>query len=247
MVNVPMLILLLGVLAGMVWFVLSVAQGRIPLAKVTTVVALVLGVGAAVVTVLSLIDPLLNDRTTVAIPLTPFQPHPAPGITLHGMTATIVGGGVDRATLTLTGLSVLAKLLVVSSWVLQGATWVAVCFVVLRLARSLDQGDIFRNGAQALTRVAGIVTVSGLLAAVLADLGAWRAGSEALEHHGGGAEGTIIALDPFDNLAQYGWPDPYGPLINLPFWPLIAGLGLALIAAAFRAGHTLRQDTQGLV
>ena len=56
-----------------------------------------------------------------------------------------------------------------------------------------------------------------------------------------------FGLDPFDNLAQYGWPEPYGLLVNIPFWPLTAGLGLALIAAAVNAGHKLREDTQGLV
>lgn len=247
MIHILPMILMLAVLGGIAWFALAVAHGRIPLAKVVTAVALIFGIGAAVVTVLSLIDPLFYDRTTVAVPLVPFQPHPAPGITLEGMTATIVGGGVDRATLTLTGLSWPAKSLIVSSWVLQGATWVAVCFVALRLARSLDQGDIFRDGTQALLRVAGIVAVSGLLAAILADLGAWRAGTEALQHYGGAAEGAIAGLDPFDNLAQYGWPEPYGLLVNIPFWPLTAGLGLALIAAAFKAGHKLREDTQGLV
>ena len=35
--------------------------------------------------------------------------------------------------------------------------------------------------------------------------------------------------------------------LTVPFWPLGAGLALALLAAAFRAGERLRRDTEGLV
>jgi len=241
------LILVLVLIAGVFLAILLVALGRAHLAGVVKWAGIITAVGAIAVTALSLIDPLLNDRTTVAILLTPFQPHPAPGITLQGMTATIVGGGVDRATLTLAGLSWETRLLLVTSWVIQCAMWVAISWVAVRLASSLEDGDIFRDCARTIAKVASIVAVGGLLGSILGDLGAWRAGVEALEHSGGGADGAIAALDPFDNLAQYGWPEPYGFLVNIPFWPLAALLGLALIAAAFSAGHQLRQDTQGLV
>jgi hypothetical protein len=77
----------------------------------------------------------------------------------------------------------------------------------------------------------------------------WRLAGrvEALQYSDGAAEGAIAALDPFTELAQYGWPTPYGFQLTVPFWPVAAGLGLALVAAAFRMGAQLRHDTQGLI
>ena len=225
------LILVLVLIAGVFLAILLVALGRAHLAGVVKWAGIITAVGAIAVTALSLIDPLLNDRTTVAI-CSPLPAPPCSGHHLQGMTATIVGGGVDRATLTLAGLSWETRLLLVTSWVIQCAMWVAISWVAVRLASSLEDGDIFRDGARTIAKVASIVAVGGLLGSILGDLGAWRAGVGALEHSGGGADGAIAALDPFDNLAQYGWPEPRLPGEH-PFW-LLAAAGLALIAAVQR-------------
>lgn len=35
--------------------------------------------------------------------------------------------------------------------------------------------------------------------------------------------------------------------LHVPYWPLVAGLVLALLAAVFRSGQQLRKDAAGLV
>lgn len=213
---------------------------------VPIIAAIVVG-AAAIWTILPIAASLIGDSTTVSVPLEPFTPHAAAGITLDPLPATITGGGVDRASLSLTGLSLPTRILLALGQLAAAGIVIAVSIVATRLARSLQDSDPFRSGSRALVTCAAIVVVGGIASSVLGDWGAWRAGQEALGVHSW-ASGASLIVDSPALLAQYGWPQP-APFLSLTvsWWPLLGGMGLALIAAAFRAGERLRNDVRGLV
>jgi len=251
MIGIAALLLVGVVVAAFVVFGSALVSPRIvaPIAQVAGVAIVLGGLLSFAVTAIPL---LVDAPATVTVPLHVMAPHAARGITIDPAPAHIVGGGVDRATLELTGLSVPTRALLVASDALQAATAVLLGIIVVRLARSLAAGDPFRVGFRSLSTASIVLLAGGTAWTVLGDLGAWRAGQEALAVPGWSASKAYAVLirstDDIDGiLSQYGWPRPADLTLTLPLWPLGAALGLALLAAVFRAGVRLRRDTEGLV
>ncbi|WP_028709620.1 hypothetical protein [Propionicicella superfundia] len=244
------IILVFAVVATPVLIVVLIVRATPPAHRIPGLVKVAAVVGIAIAALgmlLPVLASLAGDSTTVSVPLEPFTPHIADGIELAPASATILGGGIDRATLSLTGLSWTTRILLALSRLAEAGAIIAVSLLALKLARSVQADDPFRAGSKAHSVAAIVVTAGGVAGSVLGDLGSWRAGREALDVAGWGASASHPITET-TALAQYGWPEPMQSFtLTVPWWPLLGGLGLALIATAFRAGERLRDDTRGLV
>lgn len=121
------------------------------------------------------------------------------------------------------------------------ATTIGVCLVIIRLSRSLDQGDPFALGSAALGRLSWIVLVGGFAGDWLWRYGVYRASADLFDLRGE-AEYSDIA-----ELYDLGWPFVGGLNLPIPLGAIGASIFLALLAAVFRYGAKLRRDTEGLV
>lgn len=195
-----------------------------------------------------LYGPLIQDVTTVTVPVQPMPVTLPPNMSLEGASAAIDSGSLDQAILTLSGLSWTTRGLLVGAIVLLGATQITIAGLGFRLARSLHVCDVFRDGARTIFTIALLVAIGGLASTMLSDVGAFLAGYEALGTSWG-VSGVPENSTPEDiERLVAGFPRPRTVFMTtVPIWPLLVGLGLSLIGAAFRAGHSLRSDTQGLV
>lgn len=180
----------------------------------------------------------------VTAPITPMPPVLAKGVELDGLRATIVSGGFDRVAVTATGLSMTTRVVTLIAGAVAVATLIGVCLVVDRLARSLGEGDPFALGGDALRRLAWIVSIGGVLASVLGDVGDWMASHDLFGVKGWSASADVEMIS---DVTRFGWPEPVQFVLTIPFWPLGAGLVLALLAGVFRYGRQLRRDAAGLV
>lgn len=194
---------------------------------------------------------LSGDNTTVTLPVVARTPDViVPGLVVDKPSATIISGGVDQATLVIRGLSMPTRLLLTTGFALQAATIVLIAWTMRRLARNLLSEQPFTELSRPLFRVAWILFAGSVLSAILSDVGSSLAGQEALRVHGWGTKAGFRWPDlelTAENLAYLGWPEP-GPLsITIPWTPLAAALGLALLGLAFRAGERMQADTAGLV
>jgi len=214
-----------------------------PVVKTTLVVAAGWAGISTIGALVALLVPLLSPSVEVTVPTREFWPELPEGMEIEGMSARIEGGGFTSATLALTDLSVPARILIglggVFAWLVPGAvaTLLAVaCFQLLA-------GRAFAPVVARVTMTtAVIVAVGGIATQVLGDIGASIAASEALRWSGA----AYPDVPGIDHPLTAWWPAP-ALLIELPFWPLAAGLGLAALAAVFRYGSVLQRDTEGLV
>ncbi|MFT3968948.1 MAG: hypothetical protein QM695_01370 [Micropruina sp.] len=194
---------------------------------------------------------LSGDYTTVTVPVVARTPEVIlPGVVVNKPSATILSGGVDQATLSLRGLSLRARLLLTAGLAIQAATIVLIAWTMRRLARNLLSEQPFTELSRPLFRVAWILFAGSVLSAVLSDVGSSLAGQEALGVYGWGTEAGFRWPDlelTADSLAYLGWPEPAPLSITIPWAPLAAALGLALLGLAFRAGERMQADTAGLV
>lgn len=245
MSNTPMLfILVLGLFLVVGMAVVVVAQLRVNLSKVASVVSRITIVVSMLWLVLMGFTLFGGGPLTVTAPVVPMPLQVSDGVELHGLTASILGGGFDRVTVHATGLSTTMRVITLLGAALGSATLIGVCLVVARLARSLGERDPFALGGAALQRAAWIVLVGGILSSVLDDVANWRASLDLFWVGGWSATGD---LDSVADVTQFGWPQPAPFSLTIPFWPLGAALVLALLAGVFRYGGNLRRDAEGLV
>lgn len=194
---------------------------------------------------------LFGNTTTFEVPLSVHVPDVRlPGLVVDKPSAVITSGGADRATITVTGLSWLSRLLLATESLLQVAVTIVVALVVLRLARNVRAERPFAGLFRSLVQCAVVLFVGALLWSVAGGIGSFIAGREALVIHSmSAADGTIGAQlfpeTPAD-LSYFGWPEP-ALFVQIPFWPLGIASALALLGAAFRTGEQLQADTEGLV
>lgn len=177
----------------------------------------------------------------VTAPIAPLPIRLDEGVELHGLRAAILSGGFDQVTVQASGLSLPTLLVLLAAAVLSSGTLIGVCLVVDRLARSLGEGDPFALGGKALQRAAWIVLIGGMLSSMLGDLGRWLASTDLFWVEGASWSGEA------GSLTELGWPEAAPFSLTIPFWPLGAGMVLALLAGVFRYGRQLRRDTAGLV
>jgi len=195
---------------------------------------------------------LVSDTTTVAVPLAVHPPAvKLPGLSIDLPPASIVAGGADRATLTVTGLSWGSRLLLAGAALLKGAVAIVIVLIVGRLAGNLQTERPFGGLATPLLRGAVVLGVGSIAWSLLESIGAFWAGQEALGVHGWGGEESGPWVDFFPtnaaDLSYLGWPEPALWSVTFSFFPLAAALAMALLGLAFRAGEQLQSDTEGLV
>jgi hypothetical protein len=203
-------------------------------------VAVAIAVGGTIVTLSNLIGP----TATITVPVSTMPIRVPDGVTFELVTARLIGGGFDRATVTVEGLSLTTKLVMGASSILWTAVVVTVVVVVLRLVRSLGEGDPFALGSTALVKAGWAVMAGGAAAAWVGTLGDWFASKDVFEVWGWS---STKDLGDGADLTALGWPSPGAVQLGFPWIPLVAGLALFVLAAVFRSGAQLRQDTEGLV
>ncbi len=214
-------------------------------ACVVIIVVAIFGGGATVVASLS------GGPTTVEVPLAVHTPGVIlPKVVLDKPPATIVAGGADHATLTVTGLSWTCRLLLAAGTAIQVTVIVMIAWTMRRLARNLRSNAPFSQLSRPMFRLASILFAGGLLWAFVAGTGSYLAGQEALQIQGWGTDAGFPWPDlplTVEGLAAIGWPEPASWSVTVPWTPLAAALGLALLGLACRAGERMQADTAGLV
>ncbi len=251
-VGVVMLIIVLVVAATASLLLARAGRGRIDLPRLTSFFAILTLIGAGLSAIATCYASLFAAEAGVTVPIQIVQARLPKGIIDAQTVATVVSGGASQADLIVSGLTLPTRLLLLAGGLASSVTIGAVAVVALRAARALRDGDIFGFAPRAIMTTAAIVTVGGLAWSILGDIGSWRAGVEALQLYGWGAEGALAEelsnpdIDTQTFLAEHGWLAPAGFTLTIPFWPLSIGLGLALVGSAFRAGRDLRKDVAAL-
>lgn len=195
---------------------------------------------------------LVSDAVPVTLPLQTFWPEPYPWVTIdEGATASVVGGGISQAAVTVSGLDGGARVLLAAGQATQAATLVLVALVVALLCHRLRQGLPFRPILARSVTTAGIaVTVGGIAWQILLTAGGSLAAQQVLEVT------AWSGRTPSDEIGEYLWELPLGQTTGLPspgvafsvdFWPIYLGLALTAVSFAFRHAERLQHDTEGLV
>ena len=211
-----------------------------PLVTAALVVAVVSATLAAIGGTVAVLAGMLEPQVSIVVPVREFWPQLPAGAVFDGASATRVGGGFTSATLLVDGLSAGAR----ACWAIaQGLSWFVPGTVALLVAvgcRQLRAGRAFAPVLARLTMLTAVVVlVGGLAAQVLGDIADSMAAAEVLDW-------TSAALPAFDG-------DPHTLIpastfgIEVPMWPIGAGLALAALAALLRVGDRLERDAEGLV
>lgn len=239
--------LILLVLAVLMFAVLAAALGRAgrsgiaTAAKVASLIAMGLaGLGSLLVAVTALAGGQLDVTVPVRLPI-----HLAEGVTFqNGPSATFVNDVLDQATVQASGLSLTTRAVLALAALLGGATLIGVAWTTWKLAGPMGDSDPFRLGSRALRSTALIVLIGGTAASIASDIGSFLASRELFEVTAWAATSTGSAPD---SLTAFGWPEPAGLQVTLPFWPVGAAVVLLLLAAVFRYGALLQADAEGMV
>lgn len=241
-----LVLLLVGAFA-MVGAPLALARLRGPFVLRAVRVGGVAYAGLSVIATAFTVIPLIaGGPSVVSVPLLVHRLLRPSGITFEtGPTATATDGGVDRATLTPTGLGVPTRVLLIGAAHSVAAVSIMIAIALAQIAAAALRGEpSVPAAARSVTIVAVAIALGGISSSVLGQWGEWSSGRDALFVTAWGATGIS---HPGATLADLGSPAPaYFPL-QIPFLPLLLGPGLTAIAAVFRAGERLHGDTEGLV
>lgn len=241
-----LVLLLVGAFA-MVGAPLALARLRGPFVLRAVRVGGVAYAGLSVIATAFTVIPLIaGGPSVVSVPLLVHRLLRPSGVTFEtGPTATVTDGGVDRATLTPTGLGVPTRVLLIGAAHSVAAVSIMIAIALAQIAAAALRGEpSVPAAARSVTIVAVAIALGGISSTVLGQWGEWSSGRDALFVTAWGATGIS---NPGATLADLGSPAPaYFPL-QIPFLPLLLGPGLTAIAAVFRAGERLHGDTEGLV
>lgn len=206
--------------------------------------SLIYGALVAVATAVALAGTLFSDVVQVSVPTYPFWPTLPDGVAVDFEgDASIAGGGFTKAELSLAGLSLGARAMLAAGGLIQGLVHLAVTVSVYLLARRLLQGDPFRPVLSRTVNGAAVaLAVGGVLWQVFLGIGESMAAREALEIVGWTYDESLGIDDPASLL-----PRPTIFSVFVDFWPILTGIALAAVAAAFRYAERLQRDTVGLV
>ncbi|MCB1273770.1 MAG: hypothetical protein KDB25_05175 [Leucobacter sp.] len=254
-ISFPIVIALaLLIAAAALAFALAARQSRVrgtgdPVIRITMIIAIVWAMFAtigAVFNAVAILDP--GSDTSITFPVETFWPELPEGVELEGTGAALNTGGFTQVTGTVAGLDLPTRI----CWAISQALWWLIPGVIAALialaCRQLRAGSAFAPAvAKATMATAVVVTVGGFAAQVLGDIAGSMAAAEVLQWHGAtwGGNDALEALGIEDPLSAW-WPKP-GMRIELPFWPIAAGLGFAALAAIFRYGAKLQHDQEGLI
>lgn len=193
------------------------------------------------------VAPLLSPGVEVTFPVETFWPKLPEGMSVEGHTATIASGGFVEATALVEGLGWPTRICLALSGVLWWLLPGAIAALIAVACRQLLSGRPFAPvTARMAMWTAVIVALGGFAAQVLGDVAGSLAASQVLGWSSGVYDppaGVEVGPD-FDFHDHI--PRP-GLFINLPLWPLAAGLGFAALAVVFRRGSRIQRDTEGLV
>ena len=245
MAGLGLVVLILGAVALVVIPFLLAQRGGPFVLKVVRAGGVIYAVLTLAVTAGTVI-PLAGGDAQVSVPLHSDPVVIPKNVTFSsGPTALITGGGVDRATLSITHLGIPTRVLLIGAALAVAAVSVVIALSLSRIASTTLRGAPFVPGAARLVTVAAIaIAVGGTASAVLQQWGEWSAGQDALSVTAWTARHVT---DASTTLSQLGWPEPASFALQIPFLPLLLGVGLAALAAVFRAGERLQRDAEGLV
>jgi hypothetical protein len=184
---------------------------------------------------------LAVETPTVTVPIDLMPVRLPDGYEPMGISATVVSGGFDRVTVTASGFTVFTRIMLALPPVLFAATTITLALLVMRLARSLGNGDPFGLRSRAVATAGWVALLGGMLGTWAGNLADWLASRDLF-----GAIGWSYTGDVSDP-TTLGWPSAAAFRLDLPFAPFVAGLLLLLLAAVFRHGAQLRADADGLV
>jgi hypothetical protein len=250
----PSLLLALLLVATMV----AVALGALrllaapgpALVRVVEIACIALIMAVATFAALSIINSLINNITVVEVPLEASPPQiTLPGYSIDPAPATIVAGGADRATITVSGLSWVPRAFLAATAALQAGVAITIIWTIRTIARQIRAGQPFDRTPKLLMGCALLLFAGAFTWAVLGDTGAYFVGQEALEIHGSGTDQALTAYLGQTELKAYdlGWPQPANWQVNFPILPFGVAFGLALLSLVFATGQRLQEDTEGLV
>lgn len=218
----------------------------VPAALITRVIAgihlLVAGIG----TVTVVLRTLFNSTVSVSLPVREFWPSLPSAVKLDGVYAQVVGGGFSSAEVEVNGLDGVARIWLAAGALVQGLTTVMVAVVVMMICTSIIRQDPFRAVLIRGISFTGIgIIIGGIVWQICAIVGGGMASVQTL-----GATGWEINTEMvhWEDIHQViGLPRAVTQEWNIEFWPLGIGLSLLAIAAVFRFGQGLKNDTDGLV
>jgi hypothetical protein len=247
----PMLLLLAGAAVAMlalaVVMIVRIRRGKAGPAtvlRVTRFLAIAYAGLAVLGTLFGVFQSLLTETVQLSMPVREFWPELRPTVEiLDGPTASVLYGGFQRAEVAVSGLDLPARLLLAGGHLLQGVTMTIIAVAVAVLCTRLLAGSPFRPVLSRSVMVAAVaVAAGGILWQLCFQLAGVLASAQVLTVTAWTADEAVMA-DPGTDI---GWPEPsFG--FTLEFWPLMLGLALAALAAAFRHGERLQRDTEGLV
>lgn len=214
-----------------------------PVVRTTFFVASAWTVVAALGAVITAIAVLVQPQVQIVVPTREYWPTLPAGTFVEGMTATRVGGGFTSADVLAGGLSIGVRI----CWALsQGLWWMlpaAVAALVALACSHLLKGQAFAPIVSRMAMLTAVVVAAGgTLAQILGDIAGSLASTELFEYSAAGYE----EVTGIEDVIGAWWPQATMS-VTLPFWPIAAGLAFASLAAIFRYGSKLHQDTEGLV
>lgn len=245
MAMVIVLVMLAAVVGIPVLVILIAMRGGAHMPRIVAVVSYGVAAVIAGLTAVTAITLMSGAPVELTVPIRQLQPYVAEGVTLTPATsATIESGGMSQATLVVSGLPLNTRLVLLAGMLIAAATAIAVCVVVIRLARSVMTGNPFALGTKALIATGWILLIGGVVASLVGQIGGVMASFDIFSFTGGSAAGD---WNPEGSFAGPGWPEPAGFGLDIPWWPLGGALVLALIAGVFRSGAQFHRDSEGLV
>lgn len=193
---------------------------------------------AAVTAIVGLAAP----SVTMTVPMLHAWPLPLPDAEIDTGSAHIESSGVALAQLTLSGLSLPARLLWIGAQALSLLLPAGVALLVARGAALLRDGAPF---SPVLARTTGVtaltVLVIGSAAPVLGGIAGSMASYEALQVRSAEWSGYPDEWSPHTAL-----PEPT-VFVSFDFWPLGVAIALFAVTAILRHGARLQKDVEGLV
>ena len=224
-----------------------------PLALVVgRMVALIYAAVITVFLVINAVSMLVQDAVAVSLPVEEFWPEPYPWVTFTPEpAASVVGGGFTTAEVMVSGLDMDARWVLTAAGAVQGLTLLMIALVFALLCHRLLGGTPFRPLlARSISWAAGVVAIGGMAWQILYAIGGNMASTQVLQLT------SWMSSPPTADLLDFG-ASPLEelatglPLQSMGFsveaWPLLLGLVLAAVAAAFRSSERLQKETEGLV
>lgn len=215
-------------------------------------------------TVAIIAQTLTAQAVAITIPVQTFWPKTYPWVTVtQGASAEVVSGGFTSAEVFASGLEQNTRVMLAIGQLLQGATTVAIAVAVAVLCHRLLDGRPFLPVlARSFTVAARALIIGGVASQIAVQTAGGHASEQLLRTPAWQSErvtfgeldsgnppedesGTQELLRGFE-LYSTGLPSTDSQL-DIDFLPAAVGLGLLVVAVAFRRSERMQRDTEGLV